>query len=259
MSARKRARKEKRAREESDKAAREKKEVVGVTWNVRTPAVQGKNGLGHAETLLLRAQMSRCNIVGLQDVRRGGQGSFEASGDTHYSIDFEKGGKHRVRLAVAKRIAEASVTCTPGPINEHLLKVQLSFTGISHVRGCVCSHQVCCRQRQQDIMVHASGDCSIGAAARPSVRPYGRKRPNREEISGWKLGITPCGRTVRVRRFGRQRRTHRPHRRRCGDNNRERSSRPPKVVNNPLMFPKEMRGVLTTSQVAMNIDDSSVR
>ena len=59
---------------------REKKEVVVATWNVRTLAVKGKNGLGHAETLLLRAQKSRCDIIGLQEMRRGGQGSFEAAG-----------------------------------------------------------------------------------------------------------------------------------------------------------------------------------
>ena len=32
---------------------RAKKEVVVATWNVSTLAVKGKNGLGHAETLLL--------------------------------------------------------------------------------------------------------------------------------------------------------------------------------------------------------------
>ena len=57
---------------------RAKEKVVVATWNVRTLAVKGKNGLGHAETLLLRAQKSQCDIIGLQEVRRGGQGSFVA-------------------------------------------------------------------------------------------------------------------------------------------------------------------------------------
>ena len=102
------------------------------TWNVRTLAVKGKNGLGHAETLLLRAQKSRCDIVGLQEVRRGGQGSFEAAGYTVYFSGPEKGGKHGVGLAVEKHIVEASGACTPEPINERLLKVQLNLTGKSN-------------------------------------------------------------------------------------------------------------------------------
>ena len=49
-----RARKRKRDRDESKRVEREKKEAVVATWNVRTLAVKGKNGLGPAETLLLK-------------------------------------------------------------------------------------------------------------------------------------------------------------------------------------------------------------
>ena len=77
----------------------------------------------------LRSRKSRCDIIGLQKVRRGGQGSFEAAGYTVYSSGSEKRGNHGVRLAVAKRIVEASGTFTPEPINERPLKVQLSLTG----------------------------------------------------------------------------------------------------------------------------------
>ena len=108
---------------------RAKKEVFVTTWNVRTLAVKGKNGLGDVGTPLLRAQKSRCDIIGLQEVRRGGQGSFEAADYTVYISGLEKGGNHWVSLAVAKRIVEASGTCTPEPINERLLKVRLSLTG----------------------------------------------------------------------------------------------------------------------------------
>ena len=55
--------------------------------------------------------------------------SFEAVGYTVYFSGSEKGGNHGVRLALAKRIVEASGACTPEPINERLLKVQLSLTG----------------------------------------------------------------------------------------------------------------------------------
>ena len=108
---------------------RAKKEVVVTTWNVRTLAVKGKNGLGHAETLLLRGQKSRSDIIGLHEVRWGGQGLFEAGGYTVYFSGSEKGGNHGVGLAVAKRIVKASGACTPEPINERLPKVQLSLTG----------------------------------------------------------------------------------------------------------------------------------
>ena len=101
---------------------RVKKEVVVATWNVRILAVKGNSGLGHAETLLLRAQKSQCDIIGLQEVRRGGHGSFEAAGYTVCFSGSEKGGNHGVGLAVAKRIMEASGTCTPEPINDVCLK-----------------------------------------------------------------------------------------------------------------------------------------
>ena len=92
---------------------RAKKEVVVARWNVRTLAVKRKNGLGHAETLLLRAQKSRCDIIGLQEMRRGGQGSFEGASYTVYFSGSEKGGNHGVEQAVAKHIVEESGTCTP--------------------------------------------------------------------------------------------------------------------------------------------------
>ena len=76
----------------------------------------------------VRAEPSRGDAIGLQKVRRGGQGSFEAAGYTVYFSGSEKGANHMVGLAVAKRIVEASRTCTPDPIIERLLRVQLSLT-----------------------------------------------------------------------------------------------------------------------------------
>ena len=72
---------------------------------------------------MLRTQKSRCDIIGLQKVKRGRHGSFGKAGVTVYFSGSEKGGKHGVELAVAKRIVEASGACTPEPINERLLKV----------------------------------------------------------------------------------------------------------------------------------------
>ena len=135
------------------------------TWNVRALAVKGKNGLGHAETLLLRERRSRRDIIGLQGLRRGGQWSFDGTGYTVYFSGFEKGWD--VELAVAERIVEESGTYTPEPINECLLNLQPSLTGKSN------RVIVYCRQRQDKIMVHAPGDCCIGTEKRPFVRPDG--------------------------------------------------------------------------------------
>lgn len=77
-----RVRKEKGERVEINRVKKENKEVVMATWDVRTLAVKGKNGMGHAETLLLRAQTLGCDIIGLPEVRRGEQGSFKTAGCT---------------------------------------------------------------------------------------------------------------------------------------------------------------------------------
>ena len=80
----------------------------------------------------MRVQKSQCDIIGLQEVRRGGQGSFVAAGYTVYFSGSDKGGNHGVGLAVAKRIVDTCGTLTPEPINERLLKVQLSLSGKSN-------------------------------------------------------------------------------------------------------------------------------
>ena len=93
-----------------------KKEVVVATWNVRTLAIKGKNGQGHADpaTASTKVTLRHHRIAGGE---RSGRGSFEAAGYTVYFSGSEKGGSHGVGQAVAKRIVEASGTCTPEPIN----------------------------------------------------------------------------------------------------------------------------------------------
>ena len=41
-----------------------------VIYNVRTLAVKGKNGYGHAECVLAKARQLGCDFIGLQETRR---------------------------------------------------------------------------------------------------------------------------------------------------------------------------------------------
>ena len=40
------------------------------TYNVRTLAFKGTNGIGHAEVILKTCEDAGCDIIGLQEVRR---------------------------------------------------------------------------------------------------------------------------------------------------------------------------------------------
>ena len=64
-------------------------ELIMGTFNVRTLAFNGKNGLDHVETILeVCRPKGRC-IVELQESRRDGQAGFTAAG---YAICFSESG-----------------------------------------------------------------------------------------------------------------------------------------------------------------------
>ena len=46
------------------------------TYNVRTLAVKGRNGYGHAECVLAKARKLGCDFVGLQETKRPGKTEF---------------------------------------------------------------------------------------------------------------------------------------------------------------------------------------
>ena len=46
------------------------------TYNVRTLAVKGRNGYGHAECVLAKARQLGCDFVGLQETRRAVKTEF---------------------------------------------------------------------------------------------------------------------------------------------------------------------------------------
>ena len=55
-------------------------ELVVGTYNVRTLAFKGTNGIGHAEVILKTCEDAGCDMIGLQEVRRDGQKTFTAAG-----------------------------------------------------------------------------------------------------------------------------------------------------------------------------------
>ena len=50
------------------------------TYNVRTLAVKGKNGYGHAECVLANVRQLGCYFIGLKETMRSGKTEFSAAG-----------------------------------------------------------------------------------------------------------------------------------------------------------------------------------
>ena len=86
------ARKKRRGRRADQRAAKKRKkgarararigELTVGTYNVRTLAFKGANGIGHSEIVLKPCESLGCDIVGLQETRRDGQSVFSAAGFT---------------------------------------------------------------------------------------------------------------------------------------------------------------------------------
>ena len=69
-------------RNESARARARIGEFTVGTYNVRTLAFKGANGIGHSEIVLNPCESLDCDIVGLQETRRDGQSVFSAGGFT---------------------------------------------------------------------------------------------------------------------------------------------------------------------------------
>ena len=90
---------ERKSARKKHKAARARsrpEEVAFGTFNVRTAAVNGVNGIGHIDTLLRTCATKGCDVIGLQETKRDGTSEISASG---YRVFFSgdctmvKGGK----------------------------------------------------------------------------------------------------------------------------------------------------------------------
>ena len=55
------------------------------TFNIRTAAVNGVNGMGHIDTLLRICAAKGCDVIGLQEIKRDGTSEISAS---EYRICF---------------------------------------------------------------------------------------------------------------------------------------------------------------------------
>ena len=114
-------------------------ELVVGTYNVRTLALKGTNGIGHAEVILKTCEDAGCDIMGLQEVRRYGQSAFTASGYVVFCSGadggkHEKKGNHGVGLALRESIVagmdkgDVAVEC----ISVRLMKVRIQLKGKSN-------------------------------------------------------------------------------------------------------------------------------
>ena len=84
------ARKRRRGKRAERKSARKKHkatraryrldELAFGTFNVRTAAVNGVNGIGHIDSLLRTCATKGCDVIGLQEIKRDGTSEIWASG-----------------------------------------------------------------------------------------------------------------------------------------------------------------------------------
>ena len=109
-------------------------ELTFGTFNVRTAAVNGANGIGHIDTLLRPCAAKGCDVIGLQEAKKDGTSEIVASG---YRVFFSgdcsgvKGRKeqHGVGLAIkeeiVKKVGEDGITIEC--ISARLLKARISI------------------------------------------------------------------------------------------------------------------------------------
>ena len=127
-------RKSDRKKQKATRARFRLKELTFGTFNVRTAAVNGVNGIAHIDTLLIICAAKGCDVIGLPEIKRDGTSGISASG---YRIFFSgdcsmvKGrkGQHGVGLAIKENIVKKAgkdgitIEC----ISACLLKAQISI------------------------------------------------------------------------------------------------------------------------------------
>ena len=138
------AREKRRGKRAKRKSARKKhkaararsrlEELTFGTFNVRTAAVNGVNGIGHIDTLLRTCAARGCDVIGLQETKRDGTSEISASG---YRVFFSgnctmvKGrkGQHGVGLAIKEEIVKKAGEngITMECISARLLKARISI------------------------------------------------------------------------------------------------------------------------------------
>ena len=119
------------------KAARERsqlEELTFGTFNIRTAAVNGVNGIRHIDTLLRSCVAKDCDVIGLQETKRYGTPKIISSGsDVFFSGDCSgvktRKGQHQVGLSIkeeiVKKTGEDGITIEC--ISVRLLKARISI------------------------------------------------------------------------------------------------------------------------------------
>ena len=104
---------ERKSAPKQHKAVRTRSRLEGLTFgtfNIRTVAVNGVNGIGHIDTLLRLCPAKGCDAIGLQEeTKRDGTSEIVASGyRIFFNGDFSRvknrKGQHRVGLAIKEAI-----------------------------------------------------------------------------------------------------------------------------------------------------------
>ena len=128
---------ERKSIRKKNKAARARswlEELTFGSFNVRTAAVNGVNGIGHIDTLLRPCAAKGCDVIGLQETKRDGTSEVVASG---YRVFFSgdcsgvrgRKGQHGVGLAIKEEIVKKAgkdgitIEC----ISARLLKTRISI------------------------------------------------------------------------------------------------------------------------------------
>ena len=111
---RRRKRVERKSVRKKHKATRARsplEELTFGTFNVRTAAVDGNNGIGHIDTLLRTCAAKGCDVIRLQETKRDGTSKFSASGYRIFVCGDCSGvkgrkGQHGVGLAIKENIVQ---------------------------------------------------------------------------------------------------------------------------------------------------------
>ena len=124
-------RKSVRKKHKATRAMSRLEELTFGTFNVRTAAVNGVNGIGHINTLLRTCAAKGCDVIRLQETKRDGTSGISSSGyRIFFSGDYSgvKGrkGQHGAGLAIkeniVKKAGEDGITIEC--INARLLKAR---------------------------------------------------------------------------------------------------------------------------------------
>ena len=127
-----------RKKHEAARARSRLEELTFGTFNVRTAAVNGVNGMGYIGTLLKTCAAKDCNVIGLQETKRDGTSEISVSGyrvffSGDYSMVKGRKGQHGVGLAikeeVVKKAGEDGITieCISARLRKALISIKSNF------------------------------------------------------------------------------------------------------------------------------------